>query len=163
MDNNLGIYGEFEIREMEYKLFNLKYHLVNQEFTFKENDIFSINYLEKLHIFLFSDMYGEEKTKVKDTLDEETRNEVNKLLQKLRDCSTFYDPKTFSEIIYNIWQYQIFYDGNTRTLLCFIKVISQIYNLNIEYDFEQNIYKDYFINDIIECIYNENEDKKLMI
>ena len=159
--NKLGLNNDSDIREVEYYLFNVKYHLIGEKINFNEDNIFNINFLEKIHIFLFCDIYEDEQVKIRNQVSEKVREDINKLLEELRYIVLNYDAKRFSEIIYKIWEYQIFYDGNTRTLLCYIKILSKIFDLKIDYDFKKDIYKDYFINEIVDCIYNEDEDKNI--
>ena len=72
----------------------------------------------------------------------------------------FYDPKEMREKINYIWEQQIFYDGNTRTLLCYLKILSKAFNFEIKYDFTKDIEKDYFINEVLDEIYNEENKIK---
>ena len=155
MNNKLGINREYDLKEIEYYLFNIKYHLIDENFNFNLNSIFSIEYLEKLHSFLFEDVYDSDYCKLRKDITEEGIKDVNNLLNHAQLLMNEYDANTFSEIIYKIWENQLFYDGNTRTLLCFVKVVSNIYNLDIKYDFEKNIDKDYFINEIVDAISHE--------
>lgn len=155
MNNKLGINNEYVLKEIEYYLFNIKYHLIDETFNFNLNSIFKVEYLEKLHSFLFEDIYDSEYCNLRENISPDCIKDVNKLLDQIKMLMNDYDAHQFSEIIYKIWENQLFYDGNTRTLLCFIKVISNIYKLDIKYDFEKNIEKDYFINEILDAINHE--------
>ena len=60
MGNKIGITDEGILRNIEYKLTNFKHKLIDESYLFNEETIFSLKYLEKLHIFLFSDIYEED-------------------------------------------------------------------------------------------------------
>ena len=60
MGNKIGITDEEILRNIEYKLTNFKHKLIDESYLFNEETIFSLKYLEKLHIFLFSDIYEED-------------------------------------------------------------------------------------------------------
>ncbi len=52
MENKLGIIDIEELKKIEYKITNFKHKLINEFYSFNEETIFSLDYLEKLHIFL---------------------------------------------------------------------------------------------------------------
>lgn len=158
MDNNLGFENQTELKKIEYYLFNTKYHLIDETFTFNETDIFTTTYLEKIHIFLFSDVYKKNLCKIREKINENTIKEINNELKNLRQMLIYEDTAEIKNIIYKIWEYQIFYDGNTRTILCYLKILSKIFNLKVNYDFTKDIEKDYFINEVIDSI---EEPKKI--
>ena len=60
LENKLGIKNVNDMINIEYYLFNIKYHIINSNYNFNEEEIFDIKYLEKIHIFLFSDIYPKE-------------------------------------------------------------------------------------------------------
>ncbi len=70
------------------------------------------------------------------------------------------EPYNLKKEIYKIWQNQIFYDGNTRTILCYLKILSKVFDFKIEYDFTKDVDKDYFINEVIDSIESENEKNR---
>lgn len=162
MENNLGFSNVQKIKEIEYYLFNTKYHLIDETFTFNETNLFDINYLEKIHIFLFSDVYPKKFCKIRETIPEKTKKEINNELKKLKEMLLFEDTLGIKDIIYKIWEYQIFHDGNTRTILCYLKILSNIFKLNVNYDFTKDIDKDYFITEVIDSI-EETQKIKLYI
>ena len=43
-NNKLGIYNDKELSNIEYILFNNKYHLINEAYTFNCESIFSTDY-----------------------------------------------------------------------------------------------------------------------
>ena len=147
-NNKLGIYNESQLKDIEYYLFNTKYHLIDESFTFNAEGLFDIDYLEKLHIFLFSDIYDENLCKIKDN----TKEEANIILKEIEEMLLFNDTENLGDEIYKLWEYQIFLDGNTRTILCYLKILSKFYNFNITYDFNKDVTEDYFINKVIDSI-----------
>ena len=147
-NNKLGIHYYDDLRKIEYHLFNTKYHIIDESFTFNCESLFDVEYLERLHVFLFGDIYGEENCKVKKELIEE----ANKLLKEIGEMLEFNDTENLRDEVYKLWEYQIFMDGNTRTILCYLKVLSKYYNFRIDYDFNEDVKEDYFINKVIDSI-----------
>ena len=149
-ENILGIYNRKELQEIEYYLFNTKYHLINESFTFNAEGLFTLDYLEKIHIFLFSDVYGIDNCKL--NITEDTQKEVMKLLEEIKEMLDFNDNEKLADTLYKLWEYQIFLDGNTRTILCYLKILSKYYDFNITYDFTKDVTEDYFISNVINSI-----------
>ena len=152
LNNKLGIKDIYLIKKIEYYLFNIKYHIINANYTFNETDIFDSNYLEKIHIFLFSDIYDMDKCKIRKSVPKEDIDFVNEKLKELENLLQEENYKKIRTNIYDIWERQLFYDGNTRTVLCFFKILSEKYNLNIGYDFTKDIDKDSFISELVDSI-----------
>ena len=46
----------------------------------------------------------------------------------------------------------MFIDGNTRTIRAFLKIACLGYGLQVEHDFDEDIYEDYFIGRLVEEI-----------
>lgn len=156
-NNKLGIVNPNKIKEIEYYLFNIKYHIIDETYTFNEEDAFNTKYLEKIHLFLFSDIYDIEDCKIRKEI---SQDKINKKLKELKQQLYEDDVEQIKNIIYTIWEYQIFPDGNTRTILCFLKIISKVYDFNITYDFTKDIDKDYFINEVIDSIEPKKEKNR---
>ena len=152
MENNLGLTNIKQIKEIEYYLFNIKYHIIDETFTFNETDLFNTSYLEKIHLFLFSDIYSVDDCKIRKNVSEKIINEINNELKKLKEMLIYEDTIGVKDMIYKIWEYQIFHDGNTRTILCYLKILSNIFNLKVNYDFTKDVDKDYFITEVIDSI-----------
>ena len=150
--NKLGITDSNKMWEIEYFLFNVKYHLIDECFTFNEESIFNVKYLEKIHLFLFNDLLSDNECLIREKVSNETIDKMNSLLQEIPDLIYLEDQERLKNVIYELWKEQIFYDGNTRTLLCFLKIISHGLNIDMNYDFTKDINKDYFINDVIDTI-----------
>ena len=147
-DNKLGIYYPGQLKEIEYYLFNTKYHIIDESFTFNCDDLFDVEYLKRLHIFLFGDVYGEENCTIKESLIED----ANKILKEIKEMLEFNDTEYLGQQICQLWECQIFVDGNTRTILCYLKVLSKIYDFKMDYDFSKDVTEDYFIDKVIDSI-----------
>jgi fido (protein-threonine AMPylation protein) len=159
-NNKLGIIDEKQLKIIEYYLFNIKYHIIDESYTFNEEEIFNIKYLEKIHLFLFSDVYHKNDCKIRAELSKEIIEKINNKLQEFKSLLYTEEIEQIKSILYEIWEQQIFYDGNTRTILSFLKIISKIYDFNITYDFTKDIDKDYFINEVIDSIEPKNEKNR---
>ena len=155
LKNKLGLKKTSQIIKIEYYIFNIKYHLINSDYTFNEPDEFSIKFLEKIHIFLFNDIYELDECKIRKTIEPKSLNFVNLKLKELKEAVENEDYETIRKNIYDIWERQIFCDGNTRTILCFLKIMKEKYNINVNYDFKEDINKDNFIRELVDSIYKE--------
>lgn len=153
MKNKLGINDQNKLKEIEYYLFNIKYHIIDDNYSFNEETLFDIKYLEKIHAFLFNDLYDLEFCKIRSDIKEDTIDEINEKLNEIRKNIYNSNIGALGDLIYYIWKNQIFYDGNTRTLLCYLKILSKCFNFEIEYDFNKDVKEDYFINKILEKIH----------
>ena len=153
MKNKLGINDQNKLKKIEYYLFNIKYHIIDDNYSFNEETLFDIKYLEKIHVFLFNDLYNLEFCKIRSDIKEDTIDEINEKLNEIRKNIYNSNIGALGDLIYYIWKNQIFYDGNTRTLLCYLKILSKCFNFEIEYDFNKDVKEDYFINKILEKIH----------
>lgn len=160
MENRLGILNSEKLKVIEYYLFNIKYHIIDENYTFNETDMFNVKYLEKIHIFLFSDVYGEEECKIRKEFEKSLIESTNQSLINIKYMLYNHETANLKHEIYNIWQNQIFHDGNTRTLLCYLKILSKVFDFKITYDFTKDVDKDYFINEVIDSIEPENEKNR---
>ena len=151
MNNKIGIFDNQKLKEIEYYLFNIKYHIIDENYTFNETDMFNVNYLEKIHIFLFSDVYDIEDCKIRKEYKNELIESTNQSLLNIKYMLYNNEPSNLKNEIYNIWENQIFHDGNTRTLLCYLKILSKVFDFKITYDFTKDVDKDYFINEVKQC------------
>lgn len=133
MKNKLGV-SYTKLIQIETEIVNLKLNLLDEYFTFNEN-IFSLKYLRKLHKFLFSDLY--------ENIDVETRelNDIEK--DYIRDILISLENICIKEpieidkilqMILKLWDFQIFKDGNTRTMLAYLKVINMAFILDLDID-----------------------------
>ena len=133
MDNKLGLNG-FQIIDVEKKLVNSKLHLLDEYFTFNENE-FNFNYLEKINKFLFSDLY--ENTEV----NEDVKNIINKYLGIITDMLLEGKENINSvlDVIKDIWFLQPFADGNTRTLIAYLIILNKVFELELNIDLNREI------------------------
>lgn len=128
--NKLGICDFFLLEDIEHQIVSMKLSILDSTFTFN-CEKFDLTYMERLHAFLFGDIYYFEDLQISNVYSLEELEKVNqefsdfnqKLLQG--DISL----KEFKEFFYHIWQYQFFYDGNTRTVLGMMKVYIDSYQL----------------------------------
>ena len=100
LNNKLGIKDIYLIKKIEYYLFNIKYHIINANYTFNETDIFDSNYLEKIHIFLFSDIYDMDKCKIRKSVPKEDIDFVN---EKLKELENLLQEENYKKIRTNIY------------------------------------------------------------
>lgn len=157
MENRIGINNNDELKMIEYKISNFKHRLINENFLFNEETIFSVEYLEKLHKFLFEDIYSDYHCKIRDDISEIRKNKIQEILNKIHLLVFDMNKEDLANCIYYIWKEQIFYDGNTRTLRAFLKVYCMGYNIEIEHDFDEYIEDDFFIPRLIEEIIGKNK------
>lgn len=164
MLNKLGITDDIQLKRIEYTLSNFKYKLMDESFIFNEDSIFSLDYLEKIHIYLFQDIYDNEFCIIKDNISVETLAYVQNILYKIKEDVQNYNIESLANDIYTLWEYQMFVDGNTRTIRAFLKIICLGYGINIKHNFDEDIYEDYFIGRLVEEISSEKKEevKKLV-
>ena len=158
MGNKIGITDEEILRNIEYKLTNFKHKLIDETYLFNEETIFSLEYLEKLHIFLFCDIYEEDDCKIRNSISELTRKKLQMLLDKIKTLTYDMNKEELANCIYDIWKEQIFLDGNTRTLRAFLKVYCYGYNIHIDHNFDEDILDDYFIPRLMEEIVGKKDN-----
>jgi len=133
MNNKLGL-SESKIREVEYKVVNLKLKTLDEYFTFNESE-FNFNYLENLNRFLFGDFYESNEIK------EDIKNIINKYLGIIVDViiEDKNNIESVLNIIKDIWFLQPFADGNTRTLIAYLIVLNKAFNLDLNIDLNKEI------------------------
>lgn len=109
MENKLGIIDIEELKKIEYKIINFKHKLINEFYSFNEETIFSLDYLEKLHIFLFSDLYDENNCKIRENVNIKTREKLNEKLKQMQFLTYEMDKEKLANLVYDIWKEQIFW------------------------------------------------------
>lgn len=102
MENRVGIDSPKKLKDLEYYLFNIKYHLIDEYFLFNENDYFTLEYFEKLHEFLFISIYDEQYCKIREDITEENRKNLRKLFLEIRELLYNFDSEIFKEKIYKL-------------------------------------------------------------
>lgn len=157
MENKLGIIDIEELKKIEYKITNFKHKLINEFYSFNEETIFSLDYLEKLHIFLFNDLYDENNCKIRENVNIKTREKLNEKLKQMQFLTYEMDKEKLANLVYDIWKEQIFLDGNTRTLRSFLKIYCNGYGIKIDHDFDEDINEDYFIDRLTKEIIGKKE------
>ena len=159
MKNKLGITDPLEIKRIEYDISNFKHKLLNESFLFNEDSVFTIAYLEKIHTFLFQDLFDEKFCRVKDNLSDETLAYIQNTLYKIKEDVLGNDFQSLANDIYTLWEYQMFIDGNTRTIRAFLKLVCLGYGLNIKHNFDEDISEDYFIGRLVDEISEVKKEK----
>ena len=137
MRNKLGLTNQ-KLFSVEKVIVNTKLNLLDEEFVFN-NDIFSLEYLRQLHLFLFSDLYYEEDLTFRDLKGEEIRY-IEVLLNLIKEfCISENGSEMLIETLTKLWKLQIFKDGNTRTLLGYLSILNKVFILNLNIDLNKEI------------------------
>ncbi len=160
MENKLGILNDDYLKNIEYRIVNFKHKLIDESYTFGEETIFSIEYLQKLHIFLFGDLYDEQICLVRDKIN---KDKINNILSRIHEISQDIDMnrEEFGRLIYELWYEQIFFDGNTRTIRAFLKVYCHGFNISVNHNFDEDIYDDFFIPRLVREISSKCDEYDL--
>ena len=137
MRNKLGLTNQ-KLFLVEKVIVNTKLNLLDEEFVFN-NDIFSLEYLRQLHLFLFSDLYYEEDLTFRDLKEEEIRF-IYILINSIKEaCLSENGSEMLIETLTKLWELQIFKDGNTRTLLGYLSILNKVFILNLNIDLNKEI------------------------
>lgn len=136
MQNKLGILDDRTLEQIEELLIKNKIMMLNYEFTFNESE-YNFNFLVKIHEYLFASIYDFDNHHLNSYVDDNIINEVNKLLRmlSLKGIIGEFDHESL-EILYLLWQMQIFINGNTRTLIAFLKIYISAFRLESFIDFK---------------------------
>ena len=152
MKNKLGI-SNFQMDTIEKEIVQKKLEVLDEWFTFNSSKL-DFDYLKKLHEFLFGDFYYEEDLDTR-PMDEQEEQFVNNYLDKIVNIciKTPDDIDSILKIITEIWSFQPFVVGNTRTMLAYLKVINCCFllglNINTNINIESNpriFRKENFVN-----------------
>ena len=138
MENKLGL-SEEKLLLVERIIVNTKLNLLDEEFLFN-NDIFSLEYIKELHLFIFSDLYYEEDLSFRKIAKEEIKY-IEVLLNTIKEiCINKYECiEILMETLVKLWELQIFKDGNTRTLLGYLAILNKAFILNLNIDLNKEI------------------------
>ncbi|MBQ2946627.1 MAG: hypothetical protein IJE04_02080 [Bacilli bacterium] len=138
MINKLGL-NEERMLSVEKIIVNTKLNLLDEEFLFN-NDIFSLEYIRQMHIFLFGDLYYERDLTFRELSNEEIKY-IEVLLNSIKQiCINKYDcVEILLETLVRLWELQIFKDGNTRTLLGYLSILNKAFILNLDIDLNKEI------------------------
>lgn len=119
--NKLGL-SEDRLLFIEEEIFKLKSNLIDEQITFN-TDEYDIEYLKRLHEFLFGDLYfdaGNISKRLKDTDIIEIQNKLSNLRYMIdMDAGDEYIKQAVNELI----DIQIFNDGNKRTIGVFLDIL----------------------------------------
>ena len=131
--------SETQLKNIERKIVNLKLKLLNSNFMFNKTN-FDLDYLNLLNEYLFNDFYYDDELGLR-KIDDIEKKFLNNYLNKIVYLCVN-DPDNILEIlkiIEEIWHYQPFIVGNTRTLLGFLSILNDSFNLNLYIDFDREI------------------------
>lgn len=130
INNKLGIIDYFYLEEVEKKLVKNKLDILSYQLTFNETS-FDLAYIQKLHNFLFEDIYYEEDLQIRSCYNRENLELIDKQLKIIREqaVENILTKEDLEQVIYNLWELQLFKDGNTRTLWAYLKIFIESYNL----------------------------------
>jgi fido (protein-threonine AMPylation protein) len=126
MENKLGL-TENEIIKVEDQIFELKSKLVDYRFTF-DTDGFGINYLIRLHDFLFGDLYYN-AGKISERYLDADKEIIDENIKRIVDLIKSHDDDIsyIVELIQDLINNQIFDDGNSRTINLFFNIVIDCY------------------------------------
>lgn len=140
--NRLQITNPLVLKEQETKIIKEKFKGLNKSLLFGEQTL-ELNYLKKLHLFLFEDIYYHSELSFRSEYSKKDLQNINGLLQNIiflaeeKNLDICY----LKEIMYNLWSLQLFGDGNNRTLWAYLKVFIDYYELPLELQpFQENSY-----------------------
>ena len=120
--NQLGITNFETLEEAERKIVSDKQQKINSSMTFGENWL-NLRYLEKLHCYLFGDIYEKEDLKIRTVYEREDLEKINAFLFQInqKELTEQEEKVAFQKL----WDLQLFKDGNTRTLISYFKVYKE--------------------------------------
>lgn len=146
MENKLGV-SDAKLFDIERKLVNFKFNLLDEYITFNKN-IFDFEYLIELHKFLFSNLYFDKNIEIRN-FDKIEINTIETILVFIEDiCLNNRDRiNELLSLIYKLWEMQPFQNGNTRTLIAYLYILNKAFLLNMNIDLNNEISnKTTFIN-----------------
>ena len=130
--NKVGLNYD-DLIDIEGELFKLKSKLLDYRFTFNQ-EYFGIEYLLKLHEFLFGDLY-DYAGKISDRYDESDKEEFDADIRTIVSLISSKNPDIahIADLINDLVDKQIFDDGNSRTIHLFFNNIIDCFYLDGEY------------------------------
>lgn len=136
--NKLGI-SEQKMDTLERKIVAVKLENLDETITFNCKRL-DLEYLIKLHKYLFNDLYTDDLTDTRHLTDEE-KELINKMLHMVNQIC-INEPASIKKIIdllHEIWCLQPFLDGNTRTLIGYLIMLKECYYLDIPLDVHSDL------------------------
>jgi len=131
--NKLGILNYKKLKQVEKEIISVKMKLLDTSINFNMSEL-NLEFLIRLHKFLFGDIYYESQLQPRNLTDEELL-EISRIFYALANIGKIaccVDEKTVQALFVRLWDLQIFLDGNTRTLLAFLKLYIERYSLPVE-------------------------------
>ena len=127
--NKLGV-SQDEIELIENSLYEYKKNLLSEKITFNETE-FNLEYLIKLHKFLFDDLYY--NVNISSRFNAEDINYINNKIKELVFLIRYeIDKELLENYIEDIKNIQIFDNGNKRTIDLFIEHICKQFNYDLK-------------------------------
>lgn len=127
--NKLGISNRFDIENIERKIVEYKMSILDNRFTFNEKGI-GLEYLRKLHHFLFGDIYFNAGT-FSERIDEEVIKRAEKIIFDIYGLLEYINYEEIKLEINNkldeLINLQLFDDGNHRVVNSYFKLIIEPY------------------------------------
>ena len=138
MRNKLGLNTE-KLLSVEKEIVKIKLNILDEEFIFNEN-IFSLEYIKKIHDFLFCDLYYGEDLNLRELSNEEFKY-IEVLFNSIKEIciNKYLCVEILMETLVKLWELQIFKDGNTRTLLGYLCILNKAFILNLDIDLNKEI------------------------
>lgn len=136
--NKLGI-SEQKMDTIERKIVAVKLENLDETITFNCQKL-DLEYLIKLHKYLFNDLYTDDLTDTRHLSAEEIEI-INKMLHMVNQIC-INEPASIMKIIdilHEIWRLQPFLDGNTRTLIGYLIMLKECYYLDIPLDVHNDL------------------------
>lgn len=131
--NRLQITSPIILNQQETKIIKDKFAMLNKSLLFGEQTL-ELSYLQKLHLFLFEDIYYPSELSIRSEYSKKDLLNINGMLQNIiflaeeKNLDICY----LKEVMYNLWSFQLFGDGNNRTLWAYLKVFIDYYELSME-------------------------------
>ena len=130
--NKVGLNYD-DLIDIEGELFKLKSKILDYRFTFNQK-YFGLEYLLKLHEFLFGDLY-DYAGKISDRYNESDKEEFDVDIRAIVSLISSKNPDIahIADLINDLVDKQIFDDGNSRTIHLFFNNIIDCFHLDDEY------------------------------
>lgn len=131
--NKLGITDFSKLESIENQLVKSKLDILDHTIMF-DQPRFDVVYLQKLHNFLFNDLYYEEDLAIRSVYTPNTLKQIDAVLLQMNEKGIHQDIECgeLSTAIQCLWELQLFHDGNTRTLWGFVKTYIDAFELPME-------------------------------
>ena len=140
IENKLGIRNYSQLEKVEREIITAKIKLLDDYITFNM-DTLNLEFLMRIHHFLFEDIYDKKDLEMRNISDYEQK-ELNRIFDLLMDLGlqgVNIDIKLTERLFKRLWYLQLFGDGNTRTLLAFLKLYIEYYRLPLQCNIDIDI------------------------